>query len=931
MKISISEFVSQRRLVPSIVLLSSVTLAACGGGSSDSEPASAVGAETPTVTPDSSVVSPDSSVVTPEPSVALPETPVVTLDPPVVVVDPPVVVVDPPVVVVDPPVVVVDPPAVVVDPPVVVDPAVALEQPAEEAPEPSASPEPEVNPEPVQNIDSLAPGRGASSKEIADFFGLDPEVPPSENFDLLGWYLNTPEFDSKNLSRRIDEVDLADGFEDEYFWTGDDGGMVFKVTNAGARTSSGTSYVRTELREMLRRGDEDINTSSKANNWVFSSAPESDQAEAGAVNGVMKATLAIDAVTTTGDRNHIGRFIVGQIHAIDDEPLRLYYRKLPGNERGSIYAAHEVSENSDADNAGDDVYYNIIGSRSSSQENPENGFALGDIWSYAVYVSGNTLVVIVYDGALNGAEVGRAEIDMSESAYDISDERHYFKAGAYNQNNSGDDDDFAQATFYALDITHPDTVVIPEVQVAARPVDSSDAPTDSVTPATPVAPAPVTPTAPANPPVIANPEPVTGDTYTATPDSFEDVIENVSGGDEIIVTGSGEISIKNRIFATPVLIRAESIGGTTLTNATIDNSSNITLQGFVFGPNDESTLLKVVNSENIKILRNLFDHKDVRESQTSIVLTQASRFISIGYNEFRDKNLGDDNGRKITGSYIKTQFDDPVITSNLHIYRNHFSNIAPFLVDGTPAGDSDREAIAFGVADSQDVDTNNTVEYNLFENTDGENEIITVKTSRNTFRYNTFKNAMGSLSLRLGSNSEVYGNYFYGEGPGNSVEDENFQTGGIRVYGSGHNIYENYMEGLTGVRWRHPLLIDSGETSDTNGNDKHETPSNVSVFMNTIVDSASGGIQIGSDNYKNQPKNIDIRANLVISDRGLLYNNHANQSSNDWDGNLAFASGSGTAVGGGALDATEVEVLDAAPMVSKPDALTASDVGRFAP
>ena len=30
----------------------------------------------------------------------------------------------------------------------------------------------------------------------------------------------------------------------------------------------------------------------------------------------------------------------------------------------------------------------------------------------------------------------------------------YFKAGVYHVNNSGDDDDYAQATFYALEKTH---------------------------------------------------------------------------------------------------------------------------------------------------------------------------------------------------------------------------------------------------------------------------------------------------------------------------------------------------------------------------------------------------------------------------------------------------------------------------------------------
>ena len=45
-------------------------------------------------------------------------------------------------------------------------------------------------------------------------------------------------------------------------------------------------------------------------------------------------------------------------------------------------------------------------------------------------------------------------IDMSNSGYDIEHEYMYFKAGAYNQNHSGEDKGYVQATFYKIDNTH---------------------------------------------------------------------------------------------------------------------------------------------------------------------------------------------------------------------------------------------------------------------------------------------------------------------------------------------------------------------------------------------------------------------------------------------------------------------------------------------
>ncbi len=282
-------------------------------------------------------------------------------------------------------------------------------------------------------------------------YGLSPDLPPGRNFDLLGWYLNTPADDNNDgVSDRFPEVELAKGFEDKrYFYTGDDGGMVFRATTGGAKTSKNTRFTRTELREMLRRGNTDIGTrnedrSPNKNNWVFSSAPEKAQKKAGAVDGSLRATLAVNKVTSTGEDKYVGQVIIGQIHASSDEPARLYYHKLPGNSRGSLYVAHEIAD-------GDDVYYELLGSRSKSAADPEDGIALDEKFSYEITAKGNSLYVSISQEGELRAEV---TIDMSNSGYDVANEYMYFKAGVYNQNNTGNPEDYAQATFYELTATH---------------------------------------------------------------------------------------------------------------------------------------------------------------------------------------------------------------------------------------------------------------------------------------------------------------------------------------------------------------------------------------------------------------------------------------------------------------------------------------------
>ena len=280
---------------------------------------------------------------------------------------------------------------------------------------------------------------------------LSASAAPSQNFDLSYWNLSVPtDTDNNGRSDTIEEAELNRGYQNpDYFYTADDGGMVFKVPIKGFKTSKNTSYTRSELHEMLRKGDTSIDNRTESgiptkNNWVFSSAPEKAQKLAGAVDGVLEATLAVNYVTTTGREKHAGRVIIGQIHAKDDEPIRLYYHKRPHFERGMIYAAHEPLRKKDQ-------YYDLIGSR-ESKTSPKKGFKLNEKFSYKIVAKGYKLHVTISDIA--GKIRAQETIDMSRSGYDQNDDYMYFKAGAYNQNKSGRPDDYVQVTFYKLSATH---------------------------------------------------------------------------------------------------------------------------------------------------------------------------------------------------------------------------------------------------------------------------------------------------------------------------------------------------------------------------------------------------------------------------------------------------------------------------------------------
>jgi len=267
---------------------------------------------------------------------------------------------------------------------------------------------------------------------------LDPNLPPSGNFNLSCWKLTRPNQQEK------DENILSNGYfvSGEFYTDPLTGAMVFWCPNDGL--TGGSTYPRNELREMMRCGDGSIGTQGiNKNNWVFSSSTMANQNAAAGVDGIMTATVAVDHVSETSDASFkVGRTIVGQIHASDDEPCRLYYRKLPGNTKGSIYFAHEPT-------TGAEQWYEMIGSRSDNAPDPVDGVALGEQFSYEIKAIGNLLTVtIMRDGKPDVVQ----NVDMTNSGFE--DDWMYFKAGNYNQNNAGDPGEYAQVSFFALDVTH---------------------------------------------------------------------------------------------------------------------------------------------------------------------------------------------------------------------------------------------------------------------------------------------------------------------------------------------------------------------------------------------------------------------------------------------------------------------------------------------
>ena len=79
--------------------------------------------------------------------------------------------------------------------------------------------------------------------------------------------------------------------------------------------------------------------------------------------------------------------------------------------------------------------------------NPVDSIELDEKFTYEVRAVGHKLfVTIIRDGRKKITKT----VDMSNSGYDKVGQFMYFKAGLYNQNSTGEPDDYAQVTFYEL-------------------------------------------------------------------------------------------------------------------------------------------------------------------------------------------------------------------------------------------------------------------------------------------------------------------------------------------------------------------------------------------------------------------------------------------------------------------------------------------------
>lgn len=277
---------------------------------------------------------------------------------------------------------------------------------------------------------------------------------PSEKFDLSKWYITLPV--DENSDGKVDNISVADlqGFHHpDFFYLDDNGNMVFTAPNKALTTKNSTN-TRSELRQMPKGSDSRIKTQSPKNSFTVASNPLAERFAS--IGGKMEATLKIDHVAKRAeypDKPPAFSVVIGQIHATKwdkkvqgfgwgNEPLKIYYKKWPEHQTGSVFWTYERNLPKTDQNR-TDIAYPVWGHTWENPADPgPDGIALGEELSYTVNVHEDIMYLtfetdgqqtVKYEINLSNAMNAYGKLDELDHPYGYTLDWNYFKAGAYNQ------------------------------------------------------------------------------------------------------------------------------------------------------------------------------------------------------------------------------------------------------------------------------------------------------------------------------------------------------------------------------------------------------------------------------------------------------------------------------------------------------------------
>lgn len=405
----------------------------------------------------------------------------------------------------------------------------------------------------------------------------------------------------------------------------------------------------------------------------------------------------------------------------------------------------------------------------------------------------------------------------------------------------------------------------------------------------------------------------------STVSQFKEAMNAMNPGDTILALDGnyalGSVKVtRGGSGLKPIVIKSANLHGAKISGSstfTLSATSYVTFEGFDIDLEPMSTIFKMEGCSYIRITRNWMKMKKLTDTQTSKWITVGDVWeneVCNSHHNRIDHNLFD--GKYDQGAWIIIDGSHgtiPAISQHDRIDHNIFRN-------NTPRVTNEKETIRLGVSDLSHKDAFTVVDNNLFEDCDGDPEIVSVKSNCDTIRNNTFRRCLGTISLRQGNNSVVEGNFVFGEGKTAIFDGGIIGCGGVRVYGLNHKIYNNYFEGLTGYKWDAACTLTNGDVTNTSTNlSSHFLPENIVFTNNTLINNFSN-IEIGFDNngeYGKAPKNCVIANNIVSASSNPLVKSYSTSSlaGVSFQNNIMYSTGTSTLGLTGTTD-SQIKTID---------------------
>jgi poly(beta-D-mannuronate) lyase len=204
-------------------------------------------------------------------------------------------------------------------------------------------------------------------------------------------------------------------------------------------------------------------------------------------------------------------------------------------------------------------------------------------------------------------------------------------------------------------------------------------------------------------------------------------------------------------------------------------------------------------------------------------------------------------GKKNLGVTMIVGLDTKESRANNHkIDHNYFGPRPTF-------GNNGGETLRIGTSHHALENSNTLVESNYFDRCNGEHEIISNKACQNIFKYNTFFECTGTLTMRHGNETLVDGNVFIG--------NNKPSTGGVRVINETQTVINNYHIGLTGYRFRGAFVMMNGVPNSPPN--RYVPVIESKVNNNTFINCDHIQLCAGSDAERSQaPRTSEISGNI---------------------------------------------------------------------